>query len=172
MGAGRAGITGAQAGSGRKKQDVGKRSKGRALLLQAMYAARQSGRTLTDCLEHQIENQKPDAEAAAFVRALGAHVVNHGEALEASLGPLLVNWDLARVGLLERLILTLGLVELRHCPQVPPRVVMNEACELARTFCDDDAVKFVNGVLDRARAKLEAADEQAAAPRPDGGRDA
>ncbi len=151
---------------------MGKRSKGRALLLQAMYAARQSGRTLTDCLEHQIERQRPDPEAAAFVRALGRHVINHGEALEASLGPLLVNWDLARVGLLERLILTLGLVELRHAPEVPPRVVLNEACELARTFCDDDAVKFVNGVLDRARANLEAADKTTAPGGDDGGRDA
>jgi transcription antitermination protein NusB len=130
---------------------VGKRSKGRALLLQAMYAARQSGRSLTDCFEDQIELQRPAPETAEFVRELGRKVVNHGLALENSLGPLLANWDLARVGILERLILTIGLVELHHSPEVPPRVVLNEACELARTFCDEGAVKFVNGVLDRAR---------------------
>lgn len=130
---------------------MGKRSKGRALLLQAMYAARQSGRSLTDCFEDQIELQRPAPETAEFVRELGRKVINHGLALENSLGPLLANWDLARVGILERLILTIGLVELRHSPEVPPRVVLNEACELARTFCDEGAVKFVNGVLDRAR---------------------
>lgn len=130
---------------------MGKRSKGRALLLQAMYAARQSGRSLTDCFEDQIELQRPAPETAEFVRELGRKVVNHGLALENSLGPLLANWDLARVGILERLILTIGLVELHHSPEVPPRVVLNEACELARTFCDEGAVKFVNGVLDRAR---------------------
>ena len=129
---------------------MGKRSKGRALLLQAMYASRQSGRPLTDCFEDQITRQRVAPETVRFVRELGRKVINHGAELEASVGPLLVNWDLARVGLLERLILTIGLVELHHSPEVPPRSVINEACELARTFCDEDAVKFVNGLLDRA----------------------
>jgi transcription antitermination protein NusB len=134
---------------------VGKRSKGRALLLQAMYAARQSGRGLTDCLEDQIARREAAPETVQFVRELSRKVVNHGPALETSLGPLLANWDLARVGVLERAILTLGLVELHHSPEVPPSVIINEACELARTYCDEHAVKFVNGVLDRARGDLE-----------------
>jgi N utilization substance protein B len=132
---------------------LGKRSKGRALLLQAMYAARQSGRSLTDCLEDQIARREPAPDTVSFGRELARKVINYGAALEASVGPLLANWDLARVGVLERLILTIGLVELHHSPEVPPRVIINEACELARTFCDENAVKFVNGVLDRARAE-------------------
>jgi N utilization substance protein B len=139
---------------------VGKRSKGRALLLQAMYASRLSGRTLTDCLEERFEAAaRPDRptpeETVTFARQLARHVVNHGRALEHSVGPLLANWDLERVGLLERLIIALALTELHHCPEVPYRVVLDEACELARTFCDDGAVKFVNGVLDRAAADLK-----------------
>jgi N utilization substance protein B len=134
---------------------VGKRSKGRALLLQAMYASRLSGRNLTDSLEDQIERRESSAETAAFARELGRKVVNHGATLEKSVGPLLANWDLERVGLLERLILSLALTELHHSPEVPARVVINEACELAREFCDDGAVKFVNGVLDRAATDLE-----------------
>jgi N utilization substance protein B len=134
---------------------VGKRSKGRALLLQAMYASRLSGRNLTDSLEDQIARRESAAETAVFARELGRKVVNHGAALEQGVGPLLANWDLERVGLLERLILSLALTELHHSPEVPVRVVINEACELAREFCDDAAVKFVNGVLDRAAADLE-----------------
>lgn len=133
---------------------MGKRSKGRALLMQAMYASRQSGRTLTDCLEDQIARRAPAPETAEFGRALACKVVARGQALEASLGPLLANWDLSRVGLLERVILTIGLVELHDSPEVPVRVIINEACELARTYCDENAVKFVNGVLDRARQEL------------------
>jgi len=131
---------------------LGKRSKGRALLLQAMYASRLSGRNLTDCLEDQLARRESADETAVFARELGRKVINHGAALEQSLGPLLVNWDLARVGLLERLILTVALTELNHSPEVPYRVVINEACELARAYCDDSAVKFVNGVIDRAAA--------------------
>ncbi len=135
---------------------MGKRSKGRALLLQAMYAARQSGRSLTDCFEDQIARREPGQETADFVRELGRKVVDHGRELEASLAPLLANWDLERVGVLERAILTLGLVELHHSPEVPASVIINEACELARVYCDENAVKFVNGVLDRARRDLDA----------------
>jgi N utilization substance protein B len=134
---------------------VGKRSKGRALLLQALYASRLSGRNLTDCLEDQLARRDSADETARFARELGRKLVGHGPAAERSLGPLLANWDLARVGLLERLILTLAVVELRESPEVPPRVVINEACELARQFCTEEAVKFVNGVLDRAAHELE-----------------
>jgi N utilization substance protein B len=134
---------------------VGKRSKGRALLLQAMYAARLSDRTLTDCLAEQLDRRDSADETAIFARELSRKVINHGPALERSVGPLLANWDLKRVGLLERLILTIGLVELNHSPEVPYRVIINEACELARSFCDEGAVKFVNGVLDRAASGLE-----------------
>lgn len=138
---------------------VGKRSKGRALLVQAMYAARLSERTLTDCLAEQLERRESAPETAEFARHLARHVINHGTELEAGLAPLLANWDLERVGLLERLILTLALTELRYCPEVPPRVVINEACELARSFCDENAVRFVNGVLDRAaRDEIETDD--------------
>jgi len=134
---------------------LGKRSKGRALLLQAMYASRLSGRNLTDCLEEQLARRESADDTTAFARDLMRKVINHGKELEQSVGPLLANWDLERVGNLERLILTLALTELHHTPEVPYRVVINEACELARSFCDDGAVKFVNGVLDRAAADLK-----------------
>lgn len=138
-----------------RRDSVGKRSKGRALLLQAMYAARISDRTLTDCLAEQLERRESADDTAEFATALSRKVINHGAALESSLAPLLKNWDLERVGLLERLILVLALAELNHSPEVPRRVVINEACELARSFCDEGAVKFVNGVLDRAASELD-----------------
>lgn len=134
---------------------MGKRSKGRALLLQAMYASRLSGRTLTDCLDEQLARRESADDTADFARALGRKVAAHGAAMEKSVAPLLANWDLERVGLLERLILSLALTELHHSPEVPPRVVINEACELARTYCDEGAVKFVNGILDRASAEFQ-----------------
>ncbi|MEZ4388475.1 MAG: transcription antitermination factor NusB [Candidatus Krumholzibacteriia bacterium] len=133
---------------------MGKRSKGRALLLQSMYAARISNRSLTECLDEQLDRRDSSDETGEFARALSRRVINHGRELEAKLPPLLENWDLARVGLLERLILVIALVELHHSPEVPFRVVINEACELARSFCDENAVRFVNGVLDRAAADL------------------
>ena len=64
--------------------------------------------------------------------------------------------------MLERVILIMALAELRHCPEVPYRVVINEALELTRRYCDEDAVGFVNGVLDRAATQLYPAKDEPA----------
>ena len=58
------------------------------------------------------------------------------------------NWRLSRMAVIDRLILRLAVFELLHEPETPPGVVIDEALELARTFSEEDAVRFVNGVLD------------------------
>ncbi len=135
---------------------LGKRTKGRQLLVQALYAAEMSGTDLLDCLEQQIERRGPSPETAVFVRRLAAEIAANRADLDAKFSELLQNWDLARVGQVEQAICRLGLAELIHHPEVPARVALDEACELARLFCGEEAVKFVNGVLDRAaREALE-----------------
>jgi len=133
---------------------VGKRRKAREIVLQASYAARQSGASLTSCLDDQLARRGPADETAAFARELSSKLSAHRREVERWLGSLLENWRPERVGVLERVVLQLGLTELRHSPDVPWRVVVNEACELARRYCDEDAVGFVNGILDRAAAQV------------------
>jgi N utilization substance protein B len=58
---------------------------------------------------------------------------------------------------LDRLILRMAIYELLHQPGVPARVVINEALELARTFSGDDSVRFVNGIIDAVRRRLDRA---------------
>jgi transcription antitermination protein NusB len=134
---------------------VRKRTQGREIVLQAMYAAQISHRALYGCLEERVTERPLEAEVAAFARELGRKVINFGEAALTSVEPLLANWDLARVGLLEKLILTIAVVEFTRSPEVPTKVVIDEACELARRFCDEPAVGFVNGLLDRAARNLQ-----------------
>jgi N utilization substance protein B len=133
---------------------VGKRRKGREIVLQAAYAARISGRPLAACLDDQLERRGPHDETARFARALAEKLGAHRGAAEAWLARLVENWDPERLGLVERILLLIALTELRHSPDVPWRVVINEACELARRFGDEQAVGFVNGVLDRAAAEV------------------
>ena len=66
------------------------------------------------------------------------------------------HWRLARMAVIDRLILRIATYELRHEPDTPAAVVINEALELARTFSGDDAVRFVNGVLDAVARELRA----------------
>jgi N utilization substance protein B len=64
------------------------------------------------------------------------------------------NWRLERMAVIDRLVLRLAVCELLTHPETPPKVVINEALELARTFSGDEAVAFVNGVLDAVRKAL------------------
>ena len=65
------------------------------------------------------------------------------------------------------MILTMGVAELVHSRDVPVRVVINEALELTRRYCDEDAVAFVNGVLDAAAAKVYPDGIPAVGPAPE-----
>jgi N utilization substance protein B len=68
------------------------------------------------------------------------------------------NWRLDRMAVVDRLILRLAVHEFLHAPGTPHKVVINEAVELARLFSTDEAPRFVNGVLDGIRKKLEKTD--------------
>ncbi len=64
------------------------------------------------------------------------------------------NWRVERMAVIDRLVLRLAVYELLADPDTPPRVVINEALELARTYSGEEAVRFVNGVLDAVRKAL------------------
>jgi transcription antitermination protein NusB len=89
-------------------------------------------------------------EPLAVELALG--ISEQGEQLDAELAGLLhEGWSLGRLGTLDRLVLRLGLYELRHRPQVPRAVVIDEAVELAKKYgATDESGGFVNGVLGTA----------------------
>ena len=65
------------------------------------------------------------------------------------------HWRIERMDVMDRLILRLAVYELLHETTTPSRVIINEALELARTFGNDDSVRFVNGILDAIRRRLE-----------------
>ena len=77
----------------------------------------------------------------------------------AGIDPVIVDaaehWRLERMNVMDRLILRLAVYEFLHAPDTPAKVIINEALELARTFSNEDAVRFINGMLDAIRKKLE-----------------
>jgi transcription antitermination protein NusB len=64
------------------------------------------------------------------------------------------NWRLERMAVMDRIIMRLAVYEFLHQPETPGRVIINEALELARTFSTEDAVRFINGILDGIRRTL------------------
>jgi len=64
------------------------------------------------------------------------------------------NWRVERMAIIDRLVLRLAVYQFLADPDTPPRVVINEALELARTYSGEEAVGFVNGVLDSVKKDL------------------
>lgn len=134
---------------------MGKRRKGREIVLQACYASLISGADLDDTLEDQIRRRESAPETVDFARQLMAKIKTNRADLDRKVKSLISqNWNPERLGVLEKVILTMGVAELVHSPDVPVRVVINEALELTRRYCDEDAVGFVNGVLDTAATRV------------------
>jgi N utilization substance protein B len=100
------------------------------------------------------KNIEPYAKALGdteFVRDLSQGVLAEAEKLDAELQPLAPEWPISTIAAIDRNILRIGLFELtRRSETVPPKVVINEAVELAMAFGADNSSKFVNGVLGTA----------------------
>ena len=105
---------------------------------------------------HQWPDATPPADAVReFAAALARDTVARLESIDALIADTTERWRPERMAILDRLILRLATCELLRDADTPPAVVINEALELARTFSTDDSVKFINGMLDAIRKKLE-----------------
>lgn len=107
-----------------------------------------------DILQRNLEKYKSSVDDTVFIEELVAGVLTHQSELDAQLAPLASEWPLEQIARIDRAVLRLGMYELRYSPSVPPKVVINEAVELAKAFGSDNSGKFVNGVLGTAYRTL------------------
>ena len=129
------------------------RRRSRELALQALYAWQLSGEDAAG-LQTQLAESKEfgKADSKYFARLLRGTIEEAG-ALERVIEPTL-DRKLKELSPVERGILLLAAFELKHAPDIPYRVVINEAIELAKEFGGTDGHKYVNGVLDKVAAAL------------------
>jgi transcription antitermination protein NusB len=100
-------------------------------------------------------NETLSEDHRAFATALADGVTGHVAAIDPIIAEAAEHWRIERMNVMDRLILRLAVYEFLHEAETPAKVVINEALELARTFSNDDSVRFVNGILDAIRRKLE-----------------
>lgn len=96
-----------------------------------------------------------DEDAREYATALAAGTWQSRAALDGYIAEATRHWRLERLAIIDRLLLRLAVQELLANPGTPPRVVIDEAIELARSYSGDDAARFVNGVLDGVFKKLK-----------------
>ena len=108
--------------------------------------------------ELESDGERTDGDLPESLRDFANGLVSGTVARVAEIDALLAahaqNWRVERMAVLDRLVLRLAVYELLTAPDTPAKVVINEALELARAFTGDEAVGFVNGVLDAVRKHL------------------
>jgi transcription antitermination protein NusB len=139
-----------------------KRTKARERAVQALYQLDVAASDLDEALVRFWRSFEPVERevremAEELVRGVAAHRREIDEAIEGAS----VNWRLDRMARVDRNVLRLAVHELLHRPDVPVKVVINEAIELGKKYGAEGSGAFVNGVLDQVAGRLP--------PRPGGG---
>jgi len=126
---------------------------GRIIALQTLFeqdfrrVAGDSTFDLEAVLARNIERYQATVDDKEFIIQLVRGVAESEKELDAELQPVAPEWPIDQIARMDRVVLRMGLYELKASKDVPPKVVINEAVELAKAFGSENSSKFVNGVL-------------------------
>jgi N utilization substance protein B len=127
-----------------------KRSKSREIVLKVLYQAEVTHQTLIASWQSYQEYQDTfDSDVRLFAHRIIDGISANQDDLDALIAKAANNWQLKRMAYIDRNILRIGAYELMFALDIPPKVSINEAVELAKKYGDNESSKFVNGILDR-----------------------
>lgn len=99
--------------------------------------------------------RKPSARNRQFAEDLVRGTVANLDGIDGRIRKYARNWDIRRMGAVDRNVMRLAVYEMLHRLDIPPVVSINEAVEIAKTYGEDKSGQFVNGILDRVRKDLD-----------------
>jgi N utilization substance protein B len=132
-----------------------KRTRARELAMQALYQLDVQGsellsRLMGDFFSEEEGDEQTRALAWEWTSGTWAKAAECDDIIAGST----IRWQFSRLSPVDRSILRLAVYQLKHCPEIPPKVVINEAIELAKKYSTEKSGPFVNGVLDAVLRKL------------------
>lgn len=130
----------------------------RVLAVQGLYQHILMDRPVEDLVSCDWHTDPPlDEETRSYAADLMRGTVLHREEIERIVRSKLAKTDLDHVRLMDRIVLYLSVYSLLHCPDIPPKVVINEGVILAKEFGNDNSYKFINGILDAVAKETRSA---------------
>ncbi|OGO18834.1 MAG: transcription antitermination factor NusB [Chloroflexi bacterium RBG_16_50_11] len=126
---------------------AGTRHKARMLALQALYEVDSVARPLEMVTERLLAEANLSQENIEFVRELVGGTIKNREEIDRSIKKFAPAYPVEQLALIDRNILRLAIFEILFDNEVPVKVAVNEAVELAKTFGSETSAKFINGVL-------------------------
>jgi N utilization substance protein B len=138
---------------------MGARRKGRIIAFQSLYRHDLSGAGVEELmdfswLDEDRKTRVPE-EAISFARLLIRGTLEKKAEVDDAIRNQLENWDFSRIGRVDLAILRVSTYCLLHQPDIPPKVTIDEAIDIAKDYGSDDSYRFVNGVLDGLRKRAE-----------------
>lgn len=120
----------------------------REAVLQALYASAMTGEDSDKILKDILNRRSYESNLIKYITNLFESAMDNKEWCEDQIKSRLNNWEFDRVALLDRLLLIVAISEIYFVEDVPPKVSISEAIEIAKIYCNEDSSSFVNGVLD------------------------
>ena len=127
-----------------------KRTKARECALKILYAVDITNEEPKKCIDVFWQNhEEVELQVKTFANSLVLGVCNNSELIDKLISSHTTNWQLKRMAVIDRNILRFATYELLFMEDIPPKVSINEAIDIAKKYGDKDSGKFVNGVLDK-----------------------
>jgi N utilization substance protein B len=133
------------------------RRRAREIALQVLYQLDIDRGDVQEVLDLYWRNFRPPLKAREFGQRLIEGVRQSQSQIDRLIEDNSENWTLKRMAMVDRNILRLATFELLFCPDIPFKVTLNEAVELAKKFGADDSSAFINGILDKIHSLLASA---------------
>jgi N utilization substance protein B len=124
----------------------------REKVLQILYAYEMNKESL-EPLTLEILAEVIDEADKAFAHELIRKVLSNIEDLDKRIIQRVANWELNRIALIDKILIRIGICEILHFPDIPPKVSINESIEIAKDYSTEGSGKFINGILDAILAE-------------------
>lgn len=122
--------------------------------MQVLYAQLLSGDSI-EKVKKDLLSDIPEKENREFANVLIKSILDNEKLIDDYILEKVKNWEMERISLLDKIIMKIGLAELLYFPDIPPKVSINEAIDIAKEYCTKNSGRFVNGILDAIHDDLK-----------------
>jgi len=131
------------------------RHRAREFVLKSLYAFELGDQTELQIIETVIADSGLDEKTRTFAQRLFSLVVKNLAEIDVYIQQLAENWALERIAVVDKNVMRMAVCEVEHMPDIPVKVAVNEAIELAKKYSTMESASFVNGILDKVMQRQE-----------------
>jgi N utilization substance protein B len=130
----------------------------REKVMQVLYAYEITHDPIEPIVKNVFEDILQDNESMGFAYQLIEKVISNVNEIDGKIRSRVNNWEFKRLAIIDKILLRIAICEFLFFPDIPPKVTLNEAIEIAKKFSTDKSSKFINGILDAVLISLNETD--------------